>query len=80
MVFRRLGYFFNPLKKKDFADLAWEKSLTSEPYCFKSQNWSLYLNSIATSLLREVLGDAGLGSPNHQVIMDYVRFVTSKKK
>lgn len=50
------------------------------PFCFKSNNWSLYLNSIASSLLREALGDAGLGSPSHRVIMDYVRFITEKKR
>ena len=50
------------------------------PFCFNSNNWSLYLNSIASSLMREALGDAGLGSSNHQVIMDYVRFITEKKK
>jgi hypothetical protein len=36
---------------------------------------------MATSLMREAFGDAGLGSAHHPVILDYIKFVqTSKKK
>lgn len=62
---KRLTQFFNPLEKRDYTDKVWERNMRMSPFCFNSNNWSLYLNSIASSLMREALGDAGLGSANH---------------
>lgn len=77
---RQISRFFNPTIKRDETDTYWLRSLSRDPYCFKSNNWSLYLNSLATNLLREALGDGGLGSANHPVILDYVRFITEKRR
>ena len=77
---RRLSHFFNPTEARDYTDRVWDKNMKITPFCFNSNNWSLYLNSVANSLMREALGDAGVGSANHQVIMDYVRYITEKRK
>ena len=61
----RLTNFFNHLNKQDYTDKVWERNMKATPFCYNSNNWSLYLNSIASSLMREALGEAGVGSANH---------------
>lgn len=72
--------FFNRSEEPDSADKAWFESLSKSPYIFWSNNWSPYLDTIASSLYREALGDAGLGNATYPVILDYIRFTSEKKK
>lgn len=62
-------------------DKSWGENVSRKPYCFWSNHWSFYLCTVATSLMREAYGDAGLGSAHHPVILDYIKFIhTTKKK
>ena len=54
--------------------------MSRKPYCFRSNHWSFYLCTAASSLMREAFGEAGLGSASHPVILDYLKFIQTTRR
>jgi hypothetical protein len=79
-ILRNGRFFSTPKDEIDLLDRAWTESLSKKPYCFWSNNWSFYQCTLSTSLMKEAFGEAGLGSSNHPVLMDYNRFVQGLMK